>query len=123
MPKTLNFRNIVFAVSFAAFAFSAHAQDHEISEHARLAVLVRQLDMLERIATESQVLSQNQTSRYHFDYSRLHADMQRVRCGIRDYLRPQRAQPRDPVEITGQYVIEHITERTTEHTNSGKGQP
>ena len=109
---------ITIVISFSVIAISANAQ-HEISEHARLAILVRQLDMLERIATESQTLSCNQNGRYYFDYQRLHTDMQRIRTGIRDYLTPQRAQPRDPVEISGNY----ITERTTPHIDGGKGNP
>ncbi|WP_405045738.1 RAQPRD family integrative conjugative element protein [Pseudomonas aeruginosa] len=30
-------------------------------------------------------------------------DLQRVRAGIQDYLTPPRAQPRDPVELSGDY--------------------
>ena len=112
---------IAFVFSFAAIALTANAQ-HEISEHARLAVLLRQLDMLERIANDSQTLSHNQTSRYHFDYPRLHSDMQRIRSGIRDYLTPQRAQPRDPVEISGQYLLERTSEHITNRMNGEKGQ-
>ena len=43
-------------------------------------------------------------ARYHFDYARLRADMKRVRAGLQDYLAPQRAQPRDPVPLAGDYV-------------------
>jgi len=106
MPKTSPFFfKIALAVWLSLCAVCATAQSYEISEHARLAVLVRQLDLLERIAAESQTLPTSQpTTRYHFDYPRLHTDLQRIRSGIYDYLTPQRAQPRDPVEITGQYL-------------------
>nr|WP_273649646.1 RAQPRD family integrative conjugative element protein [Pseudomonas aeruginosa] len=34
---------------------------------------------------------------------RVRKDLQRVRAGIQDYLTPPRAQPRDPVELSGDY--------------------
>ncbi|RUS67751.1 hypothetical protein CUZ56_00228 [Saezia sanguinis] len=116
MPKLFSCLKLAIAVLFTGvLSAQVHAQPTGFDEHAQLAIFVRQLDTLERIAAESQMLSQHQKSRYHFDYPRLHEDMQRIRNGIRDYLTPQRAQPRDPVEITGQYI--------TEHVNSRKGQP
>lgn len=115
MPKLFSCLKIAIAVLFTGLLnVQVHAQPAGFDEHAQLAMFVRQLDTLERIAGQSQMLS-HQRSRYHFDYQQLHEDMQRIRSGIRDYLTPQRAQPRDPVEITGQYI--------TEHVNSGKSQP
>lgn len=73
------------------------------SEHARLAALVRQLDSLDRLAERGAVLPRLEGSRYHFDHARLREDLQRVRTGIQDYLTPPRAQPRDPVELSGGY--------------------
>ena len=72
-------------------------------ENAQLALLVRQLNQLERTALEAQKLSQESAHRYHFDYARLQTDLARVRGGIEDYLSPPRAQPRDPNELSGQY--------------------
>lgn len=72
-------------------------------ERAQLAALVRQLDMLDRLAEHSASLPRQEASRYHFDYARLREDVERVRSGIRDYLTPQRAQPRDPVTLIGDY--------------------
>jgi RAQPRD family integrative conjugative element protein len=43
-------------------------------------------------------------ARYHFDYARLRADLKRVRTGVQDFLVPQRAQPRDPVPLAGDYL-------------------
>ncbi len=74
-------------------------------EQAQFAVFIRQLEALDRIAAQSETLSQAGHSRYHFDYPRLHADIERIRGGIRDYLTPLRAQPYDPVEMTGSYVM------------------
>jgi RAQPRD family integrative conjugative element protein len=73
------------------------------SEEAQLTILVRQLDMLDRLAEQCERLPQEKVSRYHFDYPRLHADVQRMRAGIRDYLSPPRAQPRDPDALLGDY--------------------
>lgn len=75
-------------------------------EHAQLTLILRQLDMLERQAQSSALASTEATGRYHFDYPRLQADIGRIRTGIHDYLTPQRAQPRDPVVLSGDYQRE-----------------
>lgn len=73
------------------------------NEHSQLTALIRQLDMIDRLAEHSASLPHPEGNRYHFDYVRLTKDIERVRQGIRDYLVPQRAQPRDPVELLGDY--------------------
>jgi len=73
------------------------------TEHAQLAAVIRQLDMIDRLAEHSASLPHQDGSRYHFDYERLHNDIERVRQGVRDYLTPIRAQPRDPVALLGHY--------------------
>ena len=80
----------------------ALAEDNS-PERAQLAALVRQLDMLDRLAEHSARLPRQEGSRYHFDYERLREDIERIRSGIRDYLTPQRAQPRDPITLIGDY--------------------
>lgn len=75
-------------------------------ERAQLAAAIRQLDMLERLAEHAANTQPEERSRYHFDYTRLRQDVQRVRAGINDYLTPRRAQPRDPAEIVGDYLLE-----------------
>jgi len=75
----------------------------DATEHAQLAALIRQLDMIDRLAEHSASLPHQVGSRYHFDYAHLREDVERVRQGIRDYLVPQRAQPRDPVDLLGDY--------------------
>lgn len=72
-------------------------------ETTSLAILLRQLDQLERQAEASARLPHDDTSRYHFDYTRFRDDVQRMRQGIRDHLSPQRAQPRDPLPLSGDY--------------------
>ncbi|MCP1463314.1 RAQPRD family integrative conjugative element protein [Pseudomonas sp. S3E17] len=84
---------------FVPFAFSSTAASEPVS----LAVLLRQLDLIERQAEASARLPHDDTSRYHFDYTRFRDDVQRMRQGIRDHLSPQRAQPRDPLPLSGDY--------------------
>ncbi|MDV2449555.1 RAQPRD family integrative conjugative element protein [Xanthomonas hortorum] len=84
-----------------AAAASPPAQGQDV------AAALRQLDALDRLIQNSEtstVVAPGQ--RYYLDYSRLRADVARVRVGLQDYLTPPRAQPRDPVEIVGQYRAE-----------------
>ncbi|MGB1563500.1 MAG: RAQPRD family integrative conjugative element protein [Sinimarinibacterium flocculans] len=74
------------------------------AEHEQLAALARQLDLLDRLAEHAAHTAPQERARYHFDYARLRADLKRVRAGLQDYLVPQRAQPRDPVPLVGDYV-------------------
>lgn len=86
--------------------FSATQAADNIAEREQLATIVRQLDMLDRLTEHSASLPRQDGSRYHFDYARLREDIERVRNGILDYLTPKRAQPRDPVELSGDYRLE-----------------
>lgn len=98
----------LWAVTLAA-GFSVcqpGAADSDL-ENARLAALVRQLEMLDRLAAQSALSSPTDT-RYHFDYARLRNDIARVRAGIEDYLSPRRAQPRDPDTLNGEYRREGV---------------
>ncbi|CAD2254604.1 RAQPRD family integrative conjugative element protein [Xanthomonas arboricola] len=77
------------------------------SQGQDIAAALRQLDALDRLIQNSEtstVVAPGQ--RYYLDYTRLRADVARVRVGLQDYLTPPRAQPRDPVEIVGQYRAE-----------------
>ncbi|EJO93273.1 hypothetical protein A471_13781 [Ectopseudomonas mendocina DLHK] len=83
---------------------AAHAgADDATPEHARLAAALRQLDSIERLIAQQAAQPPDERARYHFDYGRLAADLERVRDGIHDYLTPSRAQPRDPAELLGDY--------------------
>lgn len=73
-------------------------------ESEQLAALARQLDLTDRLAEHAANTAPQERARYHFDYVRLRADLKRVRSGVQDFLVPQRAQPRDPVPLTGDYV-------------------
>ena len=87
-----------------AGASPASAADGLASEREQLAALARQLDLIDRLAEHAAGTAPQERARYHFDYARLRADLKRVRAGLQDYLVPQRAQPRDPVPLAGDYV-------------------
>ena len=72
-------------------------------EPARLSGLLRQLDLIERLAEDSARLPRDCPSRYHFDYPSFRDDVERMRQSTRDHLSPQRAQPRDPLPLSGDY--------------------
>jgi len=83
---------------------SGHASANDATpEQARLAAALRQLDSIERLVAQQAAQPHDERARYHFDYGRLAADLERVRAGIRDYLSPSRAQPRDPAVLLGDY--------------------
>lgn len=98
---------VAFAAGLGAPSL-ARAAD-AASERADLAVILRELNLIDRLADNAEA-SAPQKSRYHFDYRRLRGDVSRVRSGIHDYLAPPRAQPRDPVVLSGEYregVLRH----------------
>lgn len=91
---------VLLAVSLSALQ-PAIADD--APEREQLAALARQLDLIDRIAEHAASTAPQERARYHFDHARLRDDLQRVRAGIQDYLTPPRAQPRDSVELSGDY--------------------
>ncbi|AKQ53882.1 hypothetical protein ACR54_00530 [Bordetella hinzii] len=93
---------MVLAVSFSALQ-PAVAADSLALEREQLAALARQLDLIDRLAEHAANTAPQERARYHFDHARLRDDLQRVRAGIQDYLTPPRAQPRDSVELSGDY--------------------
>ncbi|PMR75269.1 RAQPRD family integrative conjugative element protein [Billgrantia endophytica] len=80
------------------------------NEREQLTAVIRQLDMIERLVEVGVDRPHGERTRYHFDYARLRADLQRIRTGIDDYLTPQRAQPRDPAMLLGDYRRENDME-------------
>lgn len=85
----------------------AHADD-DAPEREQLAALARQVELADRLAEhladQTASSAPQNRARYQFDYARLRADLKTIRAGLQDYLVPQRAQPRDPVPLTGDYV-------------------
>lgn len=103
-------RKIVVSIALTAglsMCLPTSAADGAL-ENAHLALLLRQLDTLDRTAHQASSVA-SKDSRYRFDYARLQADIARVRAGIEDYLTPPRAQPRDPSQLNGEYRIERAT--------------
>ena len=90
-------------------------------QRQELAAVLRQLDALGRTVTDSAAHVPIQPGeRYHFDYPRLLADLERVRTGIQAHLTPSRAQPRDLTELTGEYRTERATPPSPPTTAQGK---
>lgn len=100
---------LALALAVASLAFQPSLAADNDFEREQLAVLARQLDLIDRLAQHAaksapQTRADLTPSRYHFDYDRLGADLKRVRAGVQDYLSPQRAQPRDPVPLQADYT-------------------
>lgn len=93
---------------------SAAAQDAR--ERSDLGLVQRQVTAIEQLADRARISQVDvETSRYHFDYPRFAADLERVRRGISKYLSPSRAQPADLVELTGNYAEAPSTSTSNEH--------
>ncbi len=103
MSKATSSRNQQSLICLLLMAMLNTVTPAAANEPAHLAALLRQLDQIERQAKISARLPRDNTSRYHFDYTRFRDDVQRMREGIRDHLSPQRAQPRDPLPLSGDY--------------------
>lgn len=89
-------------VQGSSYAASAHEQE-------QLSLVQQQLDTIERLATRAKTASATESvERYRFDYPRLTQDLQHIRQGIRGYLSPARAQPRDPAELVGDYRLDTL---------------
>ncbi|WP_321897197.1 integrative conjugative element protein, RAQPRD family [Burkholderia cepacia] len=103
-PRTHMVALLPFALAmlFAA-ASTAHAEE-DAPEREQLAAVIRQLDLADRVARHATHTPSEERARYHFDYARLREDLKRIRAGVQDYLVPQRAQPRDPFPMIGDYV-------------------
>jgi len=104
MPTTV-FRCLLLSLAIvhgSSYAASAHEQD-------QLSLIQRQLDTIERLATRAEAASTAEpVERYRFDYLRLSKDIQRIRQGVQGYMSPSRAQPRDAIELVGDYRLDAL---------------
>lgn len=102
MPTTI-FRCILLSLAIVhgiSYAASAH-------EQSQLSLIFQQLDIIEHLATRAETANTAESvERYRFDYHRLSQDIQRIRQGVKGYLSPSRAQPRDPTELVGDYRLD-----------------
>lgn len=105
-PRATAALSLVLAFSVSAVR-PAMASDGAL-EREQLAAFVRQIELVDQLANhladQAASTASPEPARYRFDYARLRADLKRIRLGVQDYLAPQRAQPRDPVPLTGDYV-------------------
>lgn len=103
MPTTVFRCLLLFSLAIvddSSYAASAHEQE-------QLSLVQQQLDTLERLAARAETTNRSEPDeRYRFDYPRLTQDIQRIRHGVQDYLSPSRAQPRDPIELVGDYRLD-----------------
>ncbi|CAJ4802756.1 integrative conjugative element protein, RAQPRD family [Burkholderia pseudomallei] len=108
LPTSTTTRRLALALAVATWlsgsVVHAYAAD-TASESEQLAAIERQLDTIDRLATQSEQLPDSDSTHEHFDYARLHADVARVREGIEDYLSPRRPLPRDPSTLVGHYRV------------------
>lgn len=95
---------LALALIIALAGASPASAGDATAEHEQLAAIARQFDLIDRLSEHAAGTAPQERARYHFDYTRLRADLKRVRTGLQDYLVPQRAQPRDPVPLAGDYV-------------------
>ena len=107
-PWAVRVAALLLAAAGLQPAIAADASDNA-AEREMLAAVTRQLELLDRLAEHAATTAPQERARYHFDYARLRADLERVRTGVRDYLVPQRAQPRDPVPLAGDYTRSNAT--------------
>ena len=104
LPPCRRVPALALALIIALAGASPASAGDAAAEHEQLAALARQLDLIDRLAEHAASTTPQARARCHFDYARLRADLTRVRTGVQDYLVPQRAQPRDPVPLAGDYV-------------------
>ncbi|MBY4674371.1 RAQPRD family integrative conjugative element protein [Burkholderia multivorans] len=100
----LTWRYTLAVLLFVASGLQSALAADSAAEREQLAALTRQLELVDRLAEHAADIAPQDRARYHFDYARLREDVKRVRAGVQDYLVPQRAQPRDPLPMVGDYV-------------------
>lgn len=89
---------------FALIGESTAIASEIVDEHTRLATVLRELSAIERLTYTEDPIRESGPSRRHFSYVDLRADIQRVSTGIKNYLSPPRAAPRDVVDLHGSYL-------------------
>lgn len=103
LSSSPRYMRALLLVSFLCSTSCVSASEASAQQRAALTAMLRQIDLIDRLAVNAASAATGHRTRYHFDHARLSEDLQRVRAGIQDYLTPPRAQPRDPVELSGNY--------------------
>lgn len=96
-------RSLLPLIAMISVAVLQPALANDELEKARLSAVLRQLDLLDRLTTHAADVAPA-GNRYQFDYTRFRHDLDRVRTGVEAYLVPERAQPRDPLPLSGDYT-------------------
>lgn len=103
-PRGIIMRNVTLALLIPYLVIgTSEALASTADEHTRLALILQQLQRIDTLSHEAEASAAAPRARYAFDYPRFASDLERLREGIADYLHPSRAQPRDPVELSGDY--------------------
>lgn len=99
------------ALLFALFAETAAIANEIVDEHTRLATVLRELSAIERLTYTEDFIRDSGASRRHFSYVDLRADIHRVSMGIKNYLSPPRAAPRDVVDLHSSYLNDSVLDQ------------
>ncbi|HAE7081047.1 TPA_asm: conjugal transfer protein [Salmonella enterica subsp. salamae serovar 42:z:1,5] len=98
-----------FILTIALF-FTTVTLAAPLTEREELTLSLNQLNQIEASLHRAQQSARTGINeRYYFDYPRIHSDITILRNGIKHYLTPARAQPRDVMTMVGQYREEKIT--------------
>ncbi|ELN8035921.1 conjugal transfer protein [Salmonella enterica] len=99
----------VFQIIVSLFITSS-ALAAPLTEREELTLSLNQLTQIEASLHRAQQSARTGLNeRYYFDYPRIHSDITILRNGIKHYLTPARAQPRDMATLTEQYRQEKTT--------------
>lgn len=105
MITLLRLKHAKAAVLLFALVGETTATASEIvDERTRLATVLRELGAIERLTYTEDLIRDSESSRRHFSYVDLRADIHRVSVGIKNYLSPPRAAPRDVVDLHSSYL-------------------
>lgn len=88
----------------ASLFITSSALSALLTEREELTLSLNQLSQIEASLHRAQQSARTGINeRYYFDYPRIQGDITTLRRGIRHYLTPARAQPRDTTTLVGQY--------------------
>lgn len=103
MPITFTRRSLfVVLIMTQGSSHAASAYERE-----QIHLIQQNFDAIEHLAARARTkVTIEPNERFRFDYPRLIQDIQRIRKGVQSYLSPTRAQPRDPDELVGDYLLD-----------------
>lgn len=90
-----------------SFGWVSTALAQSTYEREQIRLMLVQITNIEAIALQmDRNTSVLDTDRYQFDHVRFQKDLGAIRAGLEHYLTPARAQPRDVVDVVGEYQQE-----------------